>query len=71
MVSQEGFEPSTLALKGRYSTTELLAHEFATFFSAYMFVKLFGHCAMPSFFLTASTPHFLYPQKRKSSPHAI
>ena len=24
-MSQEGFEPSTLALKGRYSTTELLA----------------------------------------------
>ncbi len=28
-MSQEGFEPSTLALKGRYSTAELLAHKFA------------------------------------------
>ena len=27
MVSQEGLEPSTPCLKGRYSTTELLAHE--------------------------------------------
>ena len=26
LVRQEGFEPSTLALKGRYSTAELLAH---------------------------------------------
>ena len=26
-LSQEGFEPSTLALKGRYSTAELLARE--------------------------------------------
>lgn len=25
-MSQDGFEPSTLALKGRYSTAELLAH---------------------------------------------
>ncbi len=41
MVSQEGFEPSTLALKGRYSTTELLAREFATFLSTQSFVKYF------------------------------
>ncbi len=25
LLSQEGFEPSTLALKGQYSTAELLA----------------------------------------------
>ena len=31
MVSQEGFGPSTLALKERYSTAELLAHQFTMY----------------------------------------
>ena len=64
MVSQEGFEPSTLALKGRYSTAELLAHEFATFLSTCLFVKFFGNCTgMLSFFLTVAELLFLYLKK--------
>jgi hypothetical protein len=31
-MSQEGFEPSTPALKGRYSTAELLARTYAVTF---------------------------------------
>ncbi len=43
MVIQDGLEPSTLYLKGRYSTTELLDHYFVSV-KFYQLIKLVIFC---------------------------